>query len=201
MILLYIIPLYAFLSDNFSPFAPEIRIFGSNFDNRMRFKAHVLKLESVPTTYSGQSYSKVVSLAHRNLLHCHVENNEPFRRRIERMSYRNFILSWIRFLFTTKPIILDYVFVWPRREIHHTRRNVLRAVYAEALQQIYVRTYIRDRAWRRQNNVHMFTRMYLRTDAVLEVKLSESCARSHEQIEAARSFTWQWSPAGDSASH
>ena len=96
----YYIPLYAFLPGNFSPFASEIRIFGSNFDNRMRFKAHVLKLESVPTTYSGQSYSKVVSLAHRNLLHCHVENNEPFRRRIERMSYRNFILSWIRFLFT-----------------------------------------------------------------------------------------------------
>lgn len=116
----------------------------------MRFKAHVLKLESVPTTYSGQSYSKVVSLAHRNLLHCHVENNEPFRRRIERMSYRNFILSWIRFLFTMKPIILDYVFVWLRREIHHTRRKeefetyCSRAdrIYAEAVQQIYVHTYI-----------------------------------------------------------
>ena len=114
----------------------------------MRFKAHVLKLESVPTTYSGQSYSKVVSLAHRNLLHCHVENNEPFRRRIERMSYRNFILSWIRFLFTIKPIILDYVFVWLRREIHHTRRKEefarVRAVHTQRLynRYTYIRTYM-----------------------------------------------------------
>lgn len=159
---------------------------------------------SVPATYSRQSYSKVVSLAHRNLLHCHVENNEPFRRRMERMSYRNFTLSWIRFLprwsrrfwITCSFAFVERVVV--RKEIQNVFSRANRTRRGVCIRYMYVQC---DRAWRRQDNVYMFTWMYLRTDAVLEVKLSESCARSREQIEAARSFTWQWSPAGDSASH